>query len=129
MAHARKTEKDIRCPLEYGLSVFGGKWKSRIICLLAANGQMRYGALRKEMVNVSDAVLSSALKELAADGIVERLQFEEIPPRVEYLLTQKGAGIVPVLQDICKWAGHYNNEVTDDALPQCKACDYGQRAS
>lgn len=65
-----KMEKDIRCPLEYGLAIFGGKWKSRIICVLAAQAPLRYSVLRKEMGNITDAVLSSTLKELIADGMV-----------------------------------------------------------
>ena len=65
-----KLEKDIRCPLEYGLEVFGGKWKSRIICVLGQQQVLRYSALKKEMVNITDAVLAAALKELIADGIV-----------------------------------------------------------
>lgn len=57
-----KLEKDIRCPLEYGLEVFGGKWKSRIICVLGQQQVLRYSALKKEMVNITDAVLAAALK-------------------------------------------------------------------
>ena len=85
-----KLEKDIRCPLEYGLSVFGGKWKSRIICVLAENGRLRYSAIRREMANITDAVLAATLKELMNDDMIERHQFYEIPPRVEYGLTAKG---------------------------------------
>ena len=55
-----KLEKNIRCPLEYGLDVFGGKWKSRIICVLADKKVLRYSSLRKEMINITDAVLASA---------------------------------------------------------------------
>ena len=54
------------------------------------------------MANVSDAVLSAALKELMTDGIVARESFDEIPPRVEYSLTEKGTSVVPILQSICK---------------------------
>lgn len=60
-----KLEKDIRCPLEYGLDIFGGKWKSRIICVLAEKQILRYSGLRKEMMNITDAVLASTLKELS----------------------------------------------------------------
>lgn len=67
-----KLEKDIRCPLEYGLDIFGGKWKSRIICVLAEKQILRYSGLRKEMMNITDAVLASTLKELIADQIVNR---------------------------------------------------------
>ena len=62
--YQRKLEKDIRCPLEYGLEIFGGKWNSRIICVLAAKKVLRYSELRKEMGNITDAVLASSLKEL-----------------------------------------------------------------
>lgn len=70
--YQHKLEKDIRCPLEYGLQVFGGKWKSRIICVLAEKENLRYSNLRKEMTNITDAVLASTLKELMADNIVVR---------------------------------------------------------
>ena len=124
MPHKRKLEKDIRCPLEYGLDVFGGRWKTRIICVLGTKGTLRYGELRDEMTNVSDAVLSSSLKELMADDIVSRRSFDEIPPRVEYHLTEKGESVVPVLQEICRWSGMFHREVTDDAPKQCQMCDY-----
>ena len=97
-----KLEKDIRCPLEYGLEIFGGKWKSRIICVLAEMKTLRYSELRKEMSNITDAVLASTLKELIRDKIVERKSFDEIPPHVEYSLSEKGLSVVPILQNICK---------------------------
>lgn len=119
-----KSEKDIRCPLEYGLEIFGGKWKSRIICVLAEKNVMRYSTLRKEMTNITDAVLAATLKELIADEIVERRQFNEIPPRVEYSLTPKGTSVVPILQSICRWSGAYHKEDSENALLQCQKCDY-----
>ena len=83
MMYQKKMQEDIRCPLEYGLEVFGGKWKSRIICVLAEKKLLRYSELRREMANITDAVLATTLKELIADGIIHRKQFDEIPPRVE----------------------------------------------
>ena len=56
--YQRKLEKDIRCPLEYGMELFGGKWNSRIICVLAALGTLRYSELRRQMGNITDAVLA-----------------------------------------------------------------------
>ena len=76
MTHRHKLEKDIRCPLEYGLDVFGGRWKSRIICVLAAKDTLRYSELRNELANISDAVLSSEIKELMASDIVSRRSLE-----------------------------------------------------
>lgn len=101
MAYQRKIEKDIRCPLEYGLDVFGGKWNSRIICVLANKESLRYSEIRKEMGNITDAVLASTLKDLAKNGLVIRKSFDEIPPRVTYELSEKGKTVVPILQSIC----------------------------
>lgn len=119
-----KLEKDIRCPLEYGLEIFGGKWKSRIICLLAEKKVLRYSSLRKEMMNITDAVLAATLKELTEDEIIQRRQFDEIPPRVEYCLSDKGISVVPILQNICRWSGAYHKEDSENALLQCQKCDY-----
>ena len=122
--YKKKLEDDIRCPLEYGLTVFGGKWKSRIICVLAASGTLRYSELRNEMCNITDAVLAAALKDLIADGIVGRKSYDEIPPRVEYSLTEKGESVVPILQSICRWAGIYYKEDEEKRMRQCRRCDY-----
>ena len=119
-----KLEKDIRCPLEYGLDIFGGKWKSRIICVLSEKKVLRYSLLRKEMTNITDAVLATSLKELINDGIVSRKQYDEIPPRVEYSLTEKGISVVPILQSICRWSGIYYKNENDMSLHQCEKCDY-----
>ncbi|MGN1140859.1 MAG: winged helix-turn-helix transcriptional regulator [Oliverpabstia sp.] len=122
--YQRKLEKDIRCPLEYGLEVFGGKWNSRIICVLAAKNLLRYSELRKEMGNITDAVLAAALKELIANEIVIRKSYDEIPPRVEYSLTEKGKSVVPILQSICKWSGIFYKEDRDNMMVHCQKCDY-----
>ena len=106
MYHA-KLEKELRCPLEYGLDLFGGKWKSRVICVLSAKAPLRYSALRSEMVNITDAVLAATLKELSAKGIVQRVSYDEIPPRVEYTLTPKGRDLLPVFYAICQWGMKY----------------------
>lgn len=125
-----KLAKDIRCPLEYGLNVFGGKWKSRIICVLATQKTMRYSVLRKEMTNITDAVLASTLKELIQDELIERKQYDEIPPRVEYNLTPKGKSVIPILQSICQWSGAYYRHVdsNDKNLSQCEKCDYHKKS-
>lgn len=123
MAYKRKIEKDIRCPLEYGLDVFGGRWKPRVLCVLQ-DGPLRYSALRAEMANVTDAAPAGALRELGENGLVSRRQYEEIPPRVEYELTQKGRSVIPVLKAICVWSGLYHRDIEDTALARCRHCDY-----
>ena len=77
--YKKKLDDDIRCPLEYGLAIFGGKWKSRIICVLAANERLRYSQIRKEMYNITDAVLAATLKDLIdkEDGENEMVQCQK----------------------------------------------------
>ena len=122
--YKKKLEEDIRCPLEYGLEVFGGKWKSRIICVLNAKGILRYSEIKHEMINITDAVLASTLKELIADGLVKRRQYDEIPPRVEYSLSKKGQSVVPILKNICAWSGFFCRESSENVMSQCQKCDY-----
>lgn len=122
--YQKKLEEDIRCPLEYGLEIFGGKWKSRVICVLNERGTLRYSSIRKEMMNITDAVLAATLKELIEDDLVSRKQYDEIPPKVEYTLTNKGNSVVPILQSICKWSGIFHKESSDNVMTQCQQCDY-----
>lgn len=119
-----KLKKDIRCPLEYGLDVFGGKWKSRIISVLYKQGPVRYSSLRKEMCTITDTVLASTLKELIRDGIIERKQYDGVPLRVEYSLSEKGLSVVPILESICRWGSIYCQETNENTLMQCQKCDY-----
>lgn len=106
------------------MELFGGKWNSRIICVLATLGTLRYSELRKEMGNITDAVLASTLKGLIAYGIVLRKSYDEIPPRVEYSLSEKGQSVVPILQSICQWAGLFYKEDTGTTMVQCQKCDH-----
>lgn len=119
-----KEQGSVSCPLEYGLEVFGGKWKPRIICVLYGKGTLRYHELSNELVNITNKVLSSALKELVSDGIVLRTEVDSIPPKVEYSLTEKGISVVPILKSIADWAGMHVN-CSEESTPLCKKCSYG----
>lgn len=124
--YQRKTDKDIRYPLEYGMEIFGGKWKSRVICVLNEKKVLRYSEIRREMVNITDSVLGATLKELISDGLIQRRSYDEIPPRVEYSLTEKGLSVVPILQSICKWSGLFYKESNENTMLQCQKCDYNK---
>lgn len=76
------------------------------------------------MGNITDAVLSASLKELITNGIVIRKSYDEIPPRVEYSLSEKGRSVVPILQSICKWSGAFYKEDPDNMMIHCQKCDY-----
>lgn len=122
-----KLEKELRCPLEYGLHIFDGKWKVRIICALYEIGNLRYGQLKKKMGTITDAVLTSTLKELIAEDIVIRRQYEEIPPRVEYALSEKGHSAIPMLHTICEWSEAHSDDTEEYQFIPCSDCKYIQK--
>ena len=107
------------CPLEYGLDIFNGKWKTRIICLLGASGTLRYKEIRDNLDGLTDAVLAATLRDMVNDQIVDRRQYNEIPPRVEYSLSEKGASAHKILRSICCWAVRYC-PLPEEPLPPCK---------
>lgn len=96
------------CPLEYSMSVFGGKWKPRILCVLCNSKTLRYNQIRKELNGITDIMLSKSLKELELNNMVIRTQYNEIPPKVEYSLSEKGNSVIGILLDVAKW-GYDNN--------------------
>ena len=90
-------------PFAYAMSLIGGKWKMHILFWLWKLEVLRYGELKKHLDTVSHKVLSSQLKELEADGIIIRTEYPQVPPKVEYRLTERGKSLMPLLHTICKW--------------------------
>lgn len=108
--YQRKLPKEFYCTVDYALDIFGGKWKPRLLCILAHADSIRYGDLKKAMENISDAALADSLKELQASGIIDRQQYNEMPVRVEYSLTAKGKTLIPVLDVISDWAVQHSSQ-------------------
>jgi DNA-binding HxlR family transcriptional regulator len=107
----KEMKKDaFTCGLDAALFVLGGKWKPLILFHLA-HGTRRYGELRRAVGSVSDKVLIQQLKELQADGIVDRLDYGEIPPKVEYSLTALGKTLGKALAPLCDWGTKYSTDV------------------
>ncbi|NLT58967.1 MAG: helix-turn-helix transcriptional regulator [Clostridiales bacterium] len=123
MKYEPKLEKERMCPIEYGLDIFGGKWKSRILCVLSSRAFMRYSDIRKELGNITDAVLAAMLKEMMGDDLITRIQYNEIPPRVEYGLTEKGKSALPILQSICHWSRQHTRDQIEKKLAPCRTYD------
>jgi DNA-binding HxlR family transcriptional regulator len=90
-------------PFEYTLSILSGKWKLKIVYLLACGGTLRYGELKKNIEGITHKMLSSQLKELENESIILREEYPQIPPKVEYSLTTKGESLIPLVRDMCKW--------------------------
>ena len=92
------------CPLRYILNIFSGKWKLPIVCMLATDKPLRYSSIKRKIGDITNVMLSQSLKELERDGIVHREQYNEVPPRVEYTLTEKGQSVVPIIAQAAAWA-------------------------
>ena len=92
--------------------------------MLSAREKLRYSEIRREMYNITDAVLAATLKDLTEDGIFDRKSYDEIPPKVEYSLTKKGKSVVPILQSICQWSDIFYKEDSENEMVQCQKCDY-----
>lgn len=92
-------------PFVYAVSLFNGKWKMHILFWLWKKEVMRYSEIKRELGKVTHKMLSTQLKELERDGLLIRREYPQVPPKVEYSLTEKGQSIMPILQEICKW-GH-----------------------
>ena len=124
MAYKKKIEQVKRCPFEYGLQVFGGKWNARILCVLSQHKPLRFHQIRDDLGDITDAVLTGALHELLSEKVIEREAFNEVPPRVEYRLTEKGKTILPLLQSICRWSRQ--EYVLDETvlLSPCRQCPH-----
>ncbi|WP_410993688.1 winged helix-turn-helix transcriptional regulator [Bacillus cereus] len=90
-------------PFGYTLSIIGGKWKMVIIYILAENQPVRFNDLKRQIGAITYKILSSQLKELEADGMVIRKEYPQIPPKVEYSLTDKAATLLPILEELCEW--------------------------
>ena len=99
------------CGLDATLRVIAGKWKPLIIYFLI-QGPNRYGALKRAVRGVSDKMLIQQLKELEADGVVTRKDYQEVPPRVDYTLTPLGHTLAEALVPLCNWGSDNMAEVT-----------------
>lgn len=87
----------------YTLSLISGKYKMPILYALMVYGPVRFNEMKRYISAVSDKTLSSSLRELEADGLIHREVYPQIPPKVEYTLTEKGRSLVPLLGGMCDW--------------------------
>lgn len=93
----------------YTLSIISGKWKLLIIYYLSTNGTVRYNELQRMIGKITYKTLSTTLKEMQADGLVHRKEYPQIPPKVEYSLTEKGKTLWPILQEMCQWGEQHQD--------------------
>jgi DNA-binding HxlR family transcriptional regulator len=102
-------KKEVVCEIEVTLEMISGKWKPLILYFLGTKGTKRFGEIKSFIKKISQKSLTNQLRELEEDGLVNRTIFAEVPPKVEYRLTEKGESVVPILELMCEW-GEKNME-------------------
>ncbi len=91
------------CPMQYAMSMLGGKWKMAIWCALWTEGPTRYNELKRKVNGITNTMLASSLKEMEHHGLVSRKMYDEMPVRVEYSLTDKSEMLAPAIEIIWGW--------------------------
>lgn len=94
----------VECPVAYALRMIGGKWKLPLLWHLHGQETVRYNELKRSVTGITSMMLSKSLRELEEDGLVNRVQYDGVPRKVEYRLSKKGFSLVPVLREIYRWA-------------------------
>lgn len=103
-------DPDTDCPVSYCLAMIGGKWKP-VILFCIANGINRFGALQRAIPGVTKQMLTKQLRELEADELITRTVFREVPPRVDYALSERGTSILPVVDEMRKWGASHMRDL------------------
>jgi DNA-binding HxlR family transcriptional regulator len=93
----------IPCPIEYTIELLSGKWKMHVIWQVAKQEVIRFNELRRQLNGISNVMLTQTLQELQEAGVINRNQYNEVPPRVEYSLTGLGKGLLPVFEVLETW--------------------------
>jgi DNA-binding HxlR family transcriptional regulator len=102
-----KRQKDFKCSLGFSMTVIGSKWRAIILWHILKTYPIRYGQLKKSIPNISHKILAQELKNLEMDGLVERIAYATIPPKVEYTPTERGKSLEGILTELCSWGKRY----------------------
>ncbi|MGC3977994.1 MAG: helix-turn-helix domain-containing protein [Paludibacteraceae bacterium] len=104
------------CPVRCILSRIGDKWSVLIITLLGEAGTLRFGEIKNNLGDISQKMLTATLRSLEADGLISRKAYMEIPPRVEYELTELGKNLLPLLVNLSDWANKNMDKVLNNRV-------------
>lgn len=98
---------DGNCPVTATMNIIGGKWKIVLINRIYSDSPARFGALKRSLKNISQSMLTTQLRELEEAGIIHRKIFAEVPPKVEYTLTELGMSLKPIIMEMSTWGKKY----------------------
>ena len=104
------------CPMELGINILSGKWKLRILRNLYIKKVVRFNELQRNLGNITTKTLTEQLRELEDKKIIKRTIYSEIPPKVEYSLTDIGSSIEPVLKTLCDWGNEYLELIDNNTI-------------
>lgn len=99
------------CPIRNVLSRIGDKWSMLVLFTLENKAPIRFKELQRNIPDISQKMLTATLKTLEADGLLSRRAYAEIPPRVEYALTDKGKSLLPLIDNLINWAGSHMDDI------------------
>ena len=99
------------CPMELGINILSGKWKLQIIWKIYTKETLRFNELQKSLGNITTKTLTQQLRQLEGEKIITRTVYPEVPPKVEYSLSEIGKTISPVLKSLCDWGMGYQNSL------------------
>lgn len=102
------------CPVRNILSRIGNKWSMLVLFTLNGNGTIRFKELQRKIPDISQKMLTTTLRTLEADGIIYRKVYPEIPPRVEYSLTERGKSLIPIINNLLAWAKKNMDDIVEE---------------
>lgn len=102
-----KRQKDFNCSIGFAMTVIGSKWRAIILWHILKTSCVRYGQLKKSIPNISHKILAQELKNLEADGLINRIAYATIPPKVEYTPSDRGKSLKNILNELCIWGKKY----------------------
>jgi DNA-binding HxlR family transcriptional regulator len=114
-----KKQEEALCAVDYAFRRIGGKYKGRILWYLESRTVLRYGELRKSIKDITPKMLTQTLRELEDDGLISRKVYLEVPPKVEYRLTNVGAELIPFIRYLNEWG---DNQMKLEKLLQIEQC-------
>lgn len=115
----QQNKRVYNCSFELTLDIIGGKWKPIILYYIGENKTIRYGELRRCIQSINERMLTRQLRELENDGLIHREVYREVPPKVEYSLTDMGQSIMQILYQLKDWGISYNEKMNIATFNSC----------
>ena len=110
-----------QCQVDVALDIFVGKWKPHILFILLTNGTMRFSELQKSIPNITQRMLTLQLRELEEQEIVKRVVYPQVPPKVEYSITDYGRTLEPILSAMHNWGSAHSERMNENSKAKRKA--------